>query len=187
VSRPTVYMTLMIDTDQAPEDVQLAILAALSDRFKIVNTSVNPLGGEHDTDPEVRRRPPRRGDRVTGRIPPEVTRVQGCDCGGLNMHRTDCALWCLDHGQATANVDAAKSRLAEYMEGLNAAAGASSSGQDQHTRHDEQSLIIASLLTGGTYLFGKRVELSWPASPRRRSSSTASTCSTPRRGWDDRG
>lgn len=45
---PRVYITLLIDTDQAPEDVQLAVLASLSDRYKIVNASVH---GPDDDDP----------------------------------------------------------------------------------------------------------------------------------------
>ena len=48
-----VYMTLLIETDQAPEDVQLAVLAALSDRYKIVNTSVNGSDDDTDTTPEI--------------------------------------------------------------------------------------------------------------------------------------
>lgn len=35
-----VYLSMWIETDQAPEDVQLAVLAALSDRYKIYNTHV---------------------------------------------------------------------------------------------------------------------------------------------------
>lgn len=47
-----VYLSMLIETDQAPEDVQLAVLAALSDRYKIVNTNVT---GSNDDDrlPEV--------------------------------------------------------------------------------------------------------------------------------------
>lgn len=53
MSGPTrVYLSMLIETDQAPEDVQLAVLAALSDRYKIVNTNVT---GSDDSDqmPEV--------------------------------------------------------------------------------------------------------------------------------------
>lgn len=47
-----VYLSMLIDTDQAPADVQLAVLAALSDRYKILNTNV---AGPDDGDrmPEV--------------------------------------------------------------------------------------------------------------------------------------
>lgn len=100
-------------------------------------------------------------------IPAEVTRVQGCDCGGLNMHRTDCAVWRLDHEQVVANTEAARARLADHMATLNAGVTARADqfmaqAHEDRGRHDEQSLIIGSLLTGETHLFGKRVELAWP-------------------------
>jgi hypothetical protein len=44
---------MLIETDQAPEDVQLAVLASLSDRYTIVNNSVGAVGGEDDPDPSV--------------------------------------------------------------------------------------------------------------------------------------
>lgn len=50
---PRVYVSLMIETDQAAEDVQLAVLASLSDRHKIVSSSVQGFNGEDDPTPEV--------------------------------------------------------------------------------------------------------------------------------------
>lgn len=35
-----VHLSMVIETDQAPEDVQLAVLATLSDRYKIASTHV---------------------------------------------------------------------------------------------------------------------------------------------------
>ena len=47
-----VYLSMLIETDQAPEDVQLAVLASLSDRYKILNTNVS--SGDADTPtPEI--------------------------------------------------------------------------------------------------------------------------------------
>lgn len=44
---PRVYLSMLIETDQAPEDVQLAVLASLSDRYKILNASVGLVGDDH--------------------------------------------------------------------------------------------------------------------------------------------
>jgi hypothetical protein len=52
-------------------------------------------------------------------VPREVTRVDGCDCGGLEWHATDCALRNLPHEQALAVVDAASQRLREFTAELN--------------------------------------------------------------------
>lgn len=49
---PHVYVSMLIETDQAPEDVQLAVLASLSDRYKIVNASVNGSVGDNSA-PEI--------------------------------------------------------------------------------------------------------------------------------------
>lgn len=41
-----VHISLLIETDQAPGDVQLSILASLSDRYKILHTSVGAIGDD---------------------------------------------------------------------------------------------------------------------------------------------
>lgn len=48
-----IYLSMLIETEQAPEDVQLVALAALSDRYKIVNASVGSVGGDDDRTPDV--------------------------------------------------------------------------------------------------------------------------------------
>lgn len=51
--RKTVYLTMMIETDQAPADVQLAVLASVNDRYKVVNASVHSAGGDDDPTPNI--------------------------------------------------------------------------------------------------------------------------------------
>jgi|HubBroStandDraft_6_1064221.scaffolds.fasta_scaffold18566_4 hypothetical protein len=52
-------------------------------------------------------------------VPAEVTSVQGCDCGGLTFHRTDCSLFSLPPDQARAAVHAAEDREAAWGSALN--------------------------------------------------------------------
>lgn len=47
-----VFLSMVIETVQAPEDVQLAVLASLSDRYKIAHLSV-ASPGDTDETPEV--------------------------------------------------------------------------------------------------------------------------------------
>jgi hypothetical protein len=63
------------------------------------------------------------------RVPPEVTAVTGCTCGGVEWHRAQgaydppgsgCAIWSLPHGQAQAAVDEALAREREWGAALNA-------------------------------------------------------------------
>lgn len=84
-------------------------------------------------------------------------RVAGCDCGGLDQHSTKCAIWELGAPLVQARVAEAKHRLDEYIAALN-----HQTVTRARTRHQEETRIVAALLTGGCYLFGKRVELSWP-------------------------
>lgn len=51
--RPRVHLSMLIEADQAPEDVQLAVLASLSDRYKILHAGVVGLGGDDDPMPEI--------------------------------------------------------------------------------------------------------------------------------------
>jgi hypothetical protein len=53
-------------------------------------------------------------------VPAEVTRVEGCDCGGLEWHRTGCALYSLPYEDAVAAVDDALAREAAFGAALNA-------------------------------------------------------------------
>lgn len=50
---PRVYLSMLIETDQAPEDVQLAVLASLSDRYKIISANVGSVGGDDDDTPGI--------------------------------------------------------------------------------------------------------------------------------------
>lgn len=53
-------------------------------------------------------------------VPPEVSAVDGCDCGGLDWHRAadwqvpGCSIWSLPPGQAQAAVDDARRRIALF-------------------------------------------------------------------------
>ena len=62
-------------------------------------------------------------------VPAEVTRVEGCTCGGMEWHRVQsvydepgsgCALWLLPYEDQMAAADAASARLASFTAGLNA-------------------------------------------------------------------
>ena len=52
--------------------------------------------------------------------PAELTRVDGCDCGGLTWHRSDCTLWDVPVPVRLAAVDAALAREREFTDALNA-------------------------------------------------------------------
>lgn len=52
-------------------------------------------------------------------VPREVTSVAGCDCGGLNSHRTDCAVFSLPPGQFHRAIADANERLDAYTDALN--------------------------------------------------------------------
>lgn len=52
-------------------------------------------------------------------VPPEVARVEGCDCGGLEYHRDSCSIFALGSAERLAAVDAAQARLREYTATLN--------------------------------------------------------------------
>lgn len=56
---------------------------------------------------------------VSHRTPKAVNRVDGCDCGGIEWHRVDCAITGLDRAQALANIDAANERSAAYCAEIN--------------------------------------------------------------------
>ena len=95
-------------------------------------------------------------------LPPGITHVEGCDCGGLNMHLSTCSIWSLNPEQIKINQDRAVRRLDAYTAGLNAELAPSASGNWEHARHAEQDRVIGSLLAGEAMLFGKRVEIAWP-------------------------
>src|SRR5260370_11035373 len=43
-------------------------------------------------------------------VPAEVTRVEGCDCGGMEWHREDCSIWSMPYDDVRAAVDVAQAR-----------------------------------------------------------------------------
>jgi hypothetical protein len=53
-------------------------------------------------------------------VPAEVTRVEGCDCGGLEWHAEGCSIWSMPYGEARAAVDVTQARLARFTAELNA-------------------------------------------------------------------
>jgi hypothetical protein len=53
-------------------------------------------------------------------VPPEVSRVEGCDCGGLEYHRADCVIFALPEAERADVLDAARDRLAAFTAALNA-------------------------------------------------------------------
>jgi hypothetical protein len=63
-------------------------------------------------------------------VPQEVTRVDGCDCGGLQWHREDCTIWGVPVAEAKAAVDAAQEREASFTAELNAKLRAALGGAD---------------------------------------------------------
>lgn len=52
--------------------------------------------------------------------PAEVTHVEGCDCGGLDLHCTDCTIFSVDPDEARAAVDRAHRRVVAFSAALNA-------------------------------------------------------------------
>jgi hypothetical protein len=58
-------------------------------------------------------------DRAARPIPKSVNRVDGCNCGGIRLHRVDCTLGELDDEQIVANIDAANERSAAYCAEIN--------------------------------------------------------------------
>lgn len=59
-------------------------------------------------------------------VPAEVTRVEGCTCGGVTFHvaqdrdQPGCAIFSLPPEQAKAAIEAAQDRQAAFTAGLNA-------------------------------------------------------------------
>lgn len=53
------------------------------------------------------------------RVPPSVTAVAGCSCGGLDWHAQTCAIWAAPLAEALAAIDDARSRLREHTDALN--------------------------------------------------------------------
>lgn len=56
--------------------------------------------------------------------PPEVSRVEGCDCGGVQWHRapewnhSGCSIWSVPPDQRQASVDAAEERMRAFSAAL---------------------------------------------------------------------
>jgi hypothetical protein len=100
-------------------------------------------------------------------VPEEVTRVAGCDCGGMIMHPLTCAIWGISHEERVAAMRDASDRLRQWTSQRIAVPPAEvarleAENENRHAEQRAQSKVIGSLLIGGTILFGKRVELAWP-------------------------
>lgn len=50
--------------------------------------------------------------------PPEISRVDGCSCGGLDWHLKECTIFTVSHGEAKEAVAAAHQRLRDFSDGL---------------------------------------------------------------------
>jgi hypothetical protein len=60
-------------------------------------------------------------------VPLEVSAVAGCDCGGIQWHRSSswsdpdgCSIWQLPPDERQANMDDAEARLGAFTDALNA-------------------------------------------------------------------
>lgn len=62
-------------------------------------------------------------------VPPEVTTVAGCNCGGVEFHRVQsiydppgsgCSIWALPREDMLAAIDDANDRQQAFTDGLNA-------------------------------------------------------------------
>lgn len=51
-------------------------------------------------------------------IPAGVSQVEGCNCGGVTRHRTDCSLWEMGDEQAAAAISDAEARITAYVANL---------------------------------------------------------------------
>jgi hypothetical protein len=74
-------------------------------------------------------------------VPPEVSRVAGCDCGGLQWHRASswdnphgCSIWDMPPEEAQAAIDDALAREQAFTAALNAKLRASSGPRKSHDR-----------------------------------------------------
>jgi hypothetical protein len=52
-------------------------------------------------------------------VPAEVTRVEGCDCGGMEWHDQRCSIWSVAYEDQMVALDAARARLAAHTAALN--------------------------------------------------------------------
>lgn len=51
--------------------------------------------------------------------PPEVTRVEGCSCKGIDWHVHDCTIFSVPPEQAMAAIAAAHRRIQDHTDALN--------------------------------------------------------------------
>lgn len=56
----------------------------------------------------------------TIRVPPEIARVEGCDCGGLECHAERCAIRALPWPGQRAAIDAALDRTRDWAAEMSA-------------------------------------------------------------------
>lgn len=50
--------------------------------------------------------------------PPEISRVDGCSCGGIDWHLNDCTIFRVPKEQALAAIAAAHQRMQDHADGL---------------------------------------------------------------------
>ncbi|MEU3282895.1 hypothetical protein [Streptomyces antibioticus] len=51
-------------------------------------------------------------------VPPEVARVDGCSCNGVDWHLEDCTIFAVPKEQAAAAVAAAHQRMQDHADAL---------------------------------------------------------------------
>lgn len=57
--------------------------------------------------------------QLNHQVPKTVNRVDGCDCGGIELHRVGCTIHDLDREAALERIDAANERSAAYCAEIN--------------------------------------------------------------------
>jgi hypothetical protein len=51
-------------------------------------------------------------------VPPEVSRVEGCSCKGLDLHLQNCTIFTIPREQATQAIAAVHQRLQDHADAL---------------------------------------------------------------------
>lgn len=76
-------------------------------------------GGLTEFDLEaIRAEAERHSDSTDTKVPKAVYQIDGCDCGGIDIHRNDCTIHELDDRDVQARIHTAWSRLRAYDDEL---------------------------------------------------------------------